>query len=422
MHTSVGKTPSHHKAQEYQKEKNCCYITACWIFQVLCWITLIPIIVLYFNKKEISQIILISFGLSYIIYIFLEFCSKTGKYLCNINSGGGIYQKMGTYFQTPPLINLHCECYHYESRIKNTTDSEGKRRIEKSRTKVTTHKETYKLSYYSVRDISGLFCLNCDKAYAHKKQYIKLKLKEEINFADAISYYDYKRVRADFFKRNRFRDVHFAFSESRKIPGMKNQILVKLHSKGNCMINFFWFFIFTIFTFAEFYRLYVESCFIYQKFKIKKLVSTRYDLNQPVYQELVPKIDLISQQYQYEQEYYNYKNEDYDLKKPTKEELEEAKQYRNKVPNNQISNGEEQSQQDVIEENPEYEYDYNPNEIPDDETDSNNISLGKEQLSDSGDIQPDNDKPEFRISSKEKLIISEDWNSERETGYNPKED
>ena len=396
MYTSIGE-------KEPQKEKNCCYITACWIFQVLSWITLIPVIVYYFTNKNMVLKVLPSFGVFYLIYIMLEFCSKTGKYLCNKNSGQGIYQKMGIYFQTPPIINFHCDCYHYENRTNIRTDNEGNKKTEKRTEKVITYKETYSLPYYSARDVSGLFLLNCDKAYLEKKYYIKLKLKEEINFADAISYYDYKKQKSDFFRRNRFRDVHFDFTESRKIPGMKRYILVKLHAKGNCMINYFWFFIFTILTFAEFYRLYIDSCCVYQKFKVRKLVSTRYDLNQSVYQTLVPKIDLISQQYQYEQNYYNYKNDNYDLKLPTQEELEEAKQYQNKIPDYQISNGD-------IEDNPGYEY--NPKEAPSEFVDiKNKVTLGKEHISDSDNI----------FSSSERLINSYEANSGRETGNNPSE-
>ena len=189
---------------------------------------------------------------------------------------------------------------------------------------------------------------------------------------------------------------------------MKRYILVKLNAKGNCMINYFWFFIFTILTFAEF--LYVDSCCVYQKFKVRKLVSTRYDLNQPIYQTFVPKIDLISQQYQYEQNYYNYKNDNYDLKLPTQEELEEAKQYQNKIPDYQISNGEEQFQQGIIEDNPGYEY--NPKEAPSEFVDiKNNVVLGKEHISDSDNI----------FNSNEKLINSYEANSGRETGNNPSE-
>ena len=65
------------------------------------------------------------------------------------------------------------------------------------------------MPYYSSRDISGLFILNCQKEVVQNKAYIQLELLEEINFADNISYMDYENVKNDFYMRNRPRDFMF---------------------------------------------------------------------------------------------------------------------------------------------------------------------------------------------------------------------
>ena len=61
------------------------------------------------------------------------------------------------------------------------------------------------------------------------------------------------------------------------------------------------------------------------KYKIRKLISTRYDLNEPIYankySDLVPKLNLINKQYSYEPESYNYVNQDVNVDLPTKEEF-----------------------------------------------------------------------------------------------------
>ena len=284
--------------------------------------------------------------------------------------------------------------------------------------KVVTYREIYKLPYYSARDVSGLFYLNCERANIEKKYYIKLELKEEINFADAISLYDYEKEKSEFWKRNRFRDVFFNFWETRTISGMKYHNLIKLVPKEPCMVNFFWFFFFTSFTFGEFYKLYFESVCIYQRFKVRKLVSTRYDLNQPVYQEFVPQIDLISEQYKYEQDYYNYKNDNYDVQLPTQEELEAAKPYQDKVPNYQISSGEGQFQQGVIIDKP--GYDFNPNEAPAEFASvSGNVALGQDQISENGAPPPNFGQADFQfsITTNEKTPDSNKENSGAELGY-----
>jgi hypothetical protein len=274
-----------------------------------------------------------------------------------------MYDKMGCYFRTPPIIRFYGECYHYETRHHTRTDSQGNIEHYTTQEKVITYTEKYDLPYYSERDVSGLFYLNCEEAYLSKKHYIKLELLEEINFADAISYSDYEREKSDFWNRNRYRDVYFNFSEKRFIPGMDHLNLVKLVEKEPCMANYFFFFISTILTIAEIYRIYFNYLCVYQKFKVRKIVSTRYDLNQQVYQELVPQINLIVTQYKYEQKDYNYLNQDYKPQLPTKEEIEAAQKYQNKVPDYKISSGEGVIKAGVIIDEPRYST-YNQNEPP----------------------------------------------------------
>ena len=59
-------------------------------------------------------------------------------------------------------------------------------------------------------------------------------------------------------------------------------------------------------------------------------------------------MDLITQQYQYGQEYYNYVNQNYQMELPTQEELEVPKKYQNRIPDYQLSSGGRHFQQGVI--------------------------------------------------------------------------
>ena len=395
MYKPVEQNPPGMLDQGSQVEDTCCYHAFCWIFQITAWATLIvSIIVAIKGSAEFFA----CFGITYLVYIILEFCSPTSKYLCNKTSDQGIYQKMGQHFRTPPTIAFHCECYHYETRIHYRTNSDGKRESYTTTERVTTYRESYNLPYYSERDVSGLFYLNCDRAFVEKKHYIKLELKEEINFADAISIYDYEESKAAFWRRNRFRDVHFDFRESRTIPGMKHHNLVKLTTEEPCMVNYFWFFLGTVFMFAEFLRMYIDSCCVYQKFKVRKLVSTRYDLNQPVYQVFVPQMNLITQQFEYGQEYYNYVNPSYDLQLPTQEELEAAKKYQDRVPDYQVSSGGGEIQQGVIMDNPRYSS-YNPNAAPAEfAAVSGNVALAQDQIVANGGLPPNYNQPGFQFN------------------------
>ena len=207
---------------------------------------------------------------------------------------------------------------------------------------------------------------------------------------------------------------------------MKHHNLVKLTTEEPCLVNNFWFCLLTFFMFAEFFSIYVDSFCVYQSYKVRKIVSTRYDLNQPVYQTFVPQINLITQQYQYGQEYYNYKNDNYDVQLPTEEELEAAKQYQNRVPDYQVSSGGGQFQQGVIMDNVGYPS-FNPNEAPAEfAAISGNVALSQDQLCANGGPPQDFDKPGFRfsINTNEKQQSSTitnitAGNTERELGYVP---
>ena len=95
-------------------------------------------------------------------------------------------------------------------------------------------------------------------------------------------------------------------------------------------------------TFAELYKPYVNSYCIEQKYKVRKIVSTRYDLNNPEYeqkyQNLNPKINLIEQKYDFQPQEYNYLNNEYSVNYPTEEELEEAEKFKDKIPEYTLSN------------------------------------------------------------------------------------
>ena len=176
------------------------------------------------------------------------------------------------------------------------------------------------------------------------------------------------------------------------------------------MANYFFFFISTILTIAEIYRIYFNSLCVYQKFKVRKIVSTRYDLNQQVYQELAPKINLIVIQYKYEQKDYNYLNQDYEPQLPTKEEIEAAQKYQNKVPDYKISSGEGVIKAGVIIDDPRYST-YNQNEPPAElPIASENLTLAQNQININKGLPEGNNQPGFKsnISSQENIIQNQD--------------
>ena len=317
---------------------NCCLSFSCWLFSLATWASLATLIISAItNNNELLGPSGGIFAFCYIVYLILEFCSPTCSYLMNKQGDQGMYSQMGKLFSTPPVINFYAECYHYETHHYTTKDSEGNVEHHTEQRKVVTHRDSYNLPYYSTKDVSGLFLLRMDLAQAKKKAFIKLHLQKEVNFADSISYMDYLSQKDLFWRRNRFFDVHMDFNETRYIPGMEKHNLVKIGNEDPSSVAIGWYILFVILTFGQFYKQYVDSFCVFQNFKIRKLVSTRYNLLEPQfiqqYQPLMPALNLVVQQYSYQPQETGYCSSEVQPVLPTKEELERASQYNNQIPN-----------------------------------------------------------------------------------------
>ena len=176
------------------------------------------------------------------------------------------------------MIKFRCECYHYETRTEYYTDANGNRQSRTVTVPVVTHVDSEIFYYHSARDISGKFVLDSARGFMMKKDYIKLKLKLVIDFADAISYSDYAKAKADFEDRNRHYDIHMSVYEERTLPGFTEYNLILIGDNGSCCVHTCWYIIFTLLTLVQDYKWYVDSKCVHQSFTIIKLVSTRFNL------------------------------------------------------------------------------------------------------------------------------------------------
>ena len=112
----------------------------------------------------------------------------------------------------------------------------------------------------------------------------------------------------------------------------------------------------------------------------------------------MPQLNLITQQYTYEPNNYNYINKESQLDLPTKEELEMAYKYKDKIPDYQISNGDDQNKEGVIIDNPNYSS-YNENEPPTTfKPISGEIGLDESQVNEAGAAPVDFGQPDFRFN------------------------
>ena len=319
------------KTQPKPSNESSCFTCWCWFIQIVLWISLL------LTPFLIDPTLYIIISIIYLIYIITEFCSPSFSYIIHLNKNDTMYEKMGKLFQTPPTITFTAECYHYETQHYTEKDSNGRVTHKTRRRKIITFFDTMNLPYYSTKDVSGLFLLDVNQTVNKNKMFIKLHLQKEINFADEISYFDYLMHKDSFWRRNRFRDVHMDFHEKRNINGFNENNLVQIcDTKPKCF-HCGYYVLWTIIPFVQFYKRYIDSFCIYQSFKIRKLISTRYNLmneqyvNQ--YSHMSPAININNQLHTYNSLHTGYCNQNIEVNLPTLEEINQAQQYKDKIPN-----------------------------------------------------------------------------------------
>ena len=83
------------------------------------------------------------------------------------------------------------------------------------------------------------------------------------------------------------------------------------------------------------YEIILNNISIEGKYQIKKIISTRYNLNDyeydGMYGNLIPSIKLGKNTYNFNSEDYGYYNQDADINLPSLEEIENAKQYEEEI-------------------------------------------------------------------------------------------
>jgi hypothetical protein len=275
-----------------------------WTLQILLYIAIIvaPIFVVNDPNKNLW---VIGFPiLIYIIYIVNSLCSPSFAYLRNKNKANGIHDYMKTLYAAPPSKTFHIECYHFDTQIIEERDTNGNTRARADRVKVVTYKGSQEFRYYSWRDISGTFLLETGKLVKSKeKVYLKLKLGMEIVYADDGTQTDYHIQRDSFYASHRWRDQYMNNWETSTVPNFQEHTLVRVSDNEAPFVNIGLFVLFTLLPFIEFYKIYVNMYCEDQIYNLRKLVSSRNNLNQSThfekYEQMQPKLCIYGQEIMY---------------------------------------------------------------------------------------------------------------------------
>jgi len=293
------------------------------IFYIFNWIQIIKYITNETNENADFYVFLLSaifLGVVYIWSLCWLFFSKTKILLNNSNDNNSINNVMDIFFHQKPVIKIICSCYHFETKI--TPGS-----IEVS--KIETFNETKELDIFSYIDISGIFRLK-----ETNKSLIELELEKEIEFNDAITIYDFQMIKNELYSKNKNKDYCIHIYLDKDIPLMKYFYLIKLWKDKNYCLLQKWIYILCVFLMIDlFYRIYLDIISSKQKFKIRKIVSSRYNVfENNKYSQFTPGYSIQDSQFVENRDNIGGVFDKKDLLLPTEEELKNAQIFNKLIP------------------------------------------------------------------------------------------
>jgi hypothetical protein len=237
------------------------------------------IIVTFQFNGFIQIIIFLIFIIFYGFYCFNSLNSIEWNNLNEIFYKNELIQIMNTLFSKKINFTFERISFHLNNKIKEITSSKKKN-----------------FNYRSCRDISGLLNLN-ENNKNESQSLIELKINFELFFDSAKSKLDYFINKEKFIKKYEKFDTHFKFEENISLPGIKKTYLINSGKKMPFLVNknIYLFFTFII-PIIEIYKIYMR-CFISNKnFTIKKLLSSKKHLNNPInsqiYKEFNPRLEI----------------------------------------------------------------------------------------------------------------------------------
>jgi hypothetical protein len=257
-----------------------------WFLQILVLIAIAVLILLIaFNVSSwiINYIFLLV--LIWIFYICSCFNSKIYKLLRNKKDTEYLIENLKKLCTRSNMPKLNLRSISYHNIIRR-----NKRVYRKVRD--ITHEEIIEFKYCSFRDISGV--LNFSD-FEKDKRYIKLNLKLNVDFSDEETKLEYNTIKDLLIERNIKKDEKHELIEDWLLADLNEENLINLQKGEPLFFNLYGFYLFSIIIpLFQFYNLYCNSCFHEITFDIKKLVSTRLNLNdeenKKKYDNLSPKL------------------------------------------------------------------------------------------------------------------------------------
>ena len=299
----ISPTSSENKDNTYKKEN-----IRGWVIQILFWLSIVGTTLFLALLQNFAFVPF--YYLFYIIHVINAGYCSINTYVRNKEDNATLSSKLNEYFSAYPIITSKVKNYHYQETKK-----------------IITSEDVTQYPYYSSRDISGLFNLNCSN-----KSYVMLEIRKEIYFADPLSYSDYINGKNALWLKNNGRDQQMGYFEDRTFGNYKQYHLLRIDgNSNNSFLNCGFYWALHLFGLGQIYNAYVNSICIRKVFTIRKVISTRHNLllsNEAMkYDKFIPNIHLTYNTFPSDKRNIVTIKEEYPVLPFSQEQIDEANRY-----------------------------------------------------------------------------------------------
>lgn len=243
----------------------------------LFWIFLLSILSLsavsFEKNKGLIFALIFLCSVCYIVYIILEFCSRSYEFFSSIENFHDLTTELNEIYQGKVELKFHFESYSYRTTIQYnayTKTNESAQEI------VTNYMKDKLFEYkYSV-DISDKDVLN-----QRNNIYTILQLEYEYFFYDEATLNDFEQQKQAFSIENHSKHTG-TYLDERLISNFsvfKEYVYGRLMNKDISFFSKKWFIFFILLGMGVIYKIYINKYILRQKYIIKKLISTRNEIN-----------------------------------------------------------------------------------------------------------------------------------------------
>ena len=251
----------------------CLYISWCF------WVAVIAIfftfkIAALGNVFAALTIISVIFGILLPIFVLCESCCSAEKnYLSNLDSLQSSTQTIESIRKTQPYVGMEAVCYHYETRTRLVTYSDGRGNM---RTRVETYQEKVVTNTFKEEFVYGFWKDNSETVLQsiRSKGVTRIKMKRSIIFGNPETRTAFYIQFSNFRNEHQRKDTFVDYTELFEVDGFRSRLcaFTDLNSKP-WWIGIHCYMIASIFTLTWPYRFFFN----------RAAGRTEYNVNKTVY-------------------------------------------------------------------------------------------------------------------------------------------